>query len=227
MQTQVFATEEEVARHAAEFIAEAIRRAVAERQQCVVAVSGGSTPWKMLRALASLELPWQGLHLAQVDERVAPRGHADRNLTHLEASLAAAPLPPAQIHPMPVEGDLTHGAEQYERELAALAGSTPVLDLVHLGLGSDGHTASLVPGDDTLHVTDRDVAITGEYQGRQRMTLTYPVLNRARQVLWVATGASKREMVQRLLAGDPSIPAGRVARENAILIADQAAMGGA
>jgi 6-phosphogluconolactonase len=217
----------EVAAVAAAAIASLVRRAVAERGRCLLAVSGGQTPWRMLKVLAREDLPWDQLHLFQVDERVAAEGHPDRNLTHLrESLLAAAPLPEAHLHAMPVnEGDLDAAARTYARTLADLAGSPPVLDLVHLGLGPDGHTASLVPGDPVLDVADRDVAVTGIYQGHRRMTMTYPLLNRAAHILWLVTGPDKAGVFTRLLAGDPSIPAGRIRQDNAEGIADRAAAG--
>src|SRR5207247_3962575 len=156
--------------------------------------------WIMLRALAGEDIPWAGVHVCQVDERVAPDGHTDRNLTHLRESLLQhAPLRPEQIHAMPVEtADLQAAATQYALALREIAGSPPVLDLIHLGLGPDGHTASLVPGDPVLDVTGADVAPSGAYQVKPRMTLTYPMLNRARRVLWVVTGSEKVEMLRRL-----------------------------
>jgi 6-phosphogluconolactonase len=165
--------------------------------------------------------------VVQVDERVAPRGHPDRNLTHLRESLLdRAPLTPEQIHEMPVESaDLAAAARQYTETLRQIAGSPPVLDLIHLGLGPDGHTASLVPGDPVLELRDVDVAITGTYQDRRRMTLTYPLINRARRVLFVVTGSEKLEMLNRLLLGDKGIPAGRVLQERALVLADEAAAG--
>ncbi len=226
MQIEIFPDEAEVALGAAEWIAGEARLAVAERGLFLLAVSGGKTPWAMLRALAEEDLPWSGLHIFQIDERAAPAGHADRNLTHLRASLAGqTALPASQIHAMPVEADdLEAAAQQYAALLERIAGKPAVLDVVHLGLGADGHTASLVPEDDVLNVTDRDVAITGEYQGRRRMTLTYPMLNRARQVLWLATGAAKLPMLHRLLESDPLIPAGRVHQMSALLMTDQQLM---
>jgi 6-phosphogluconolactonase len=100
-----------------------------------------------------------------------------------------------------------------------------VLDLVHLGLGADGHTASLVPGDAALDVLDAEVALTAPYRGRRRMTLTFPVVDMARSVLWVVTGADKAAMLERLCKGDRSIPAGCVRQDRALLIADRAAAG--
>src|SRR6266481_3514247 len=219
---QALADADSVARAAAAFTAEAARAAVAARGRFVVAFSGGHTPWKMLRALADEKMPWPGVHVVQVDERVAPAGDPDRNLTHLRDSLLAhCPLRPEQVHAMPVESaDLETASSQYALTLRDIAGAPAVLDLVHLGLGPDGHTASLVPGDPVLDVTRADVALTGVYQGRRRMTLTYPVLNRSRRVLWLVTGAEKAGMLPRLRATDPSIPAGRVRRDRALVLAD-------
>jgi 6-phosphogluconolactonase len=227
MKIEIFADADSVAREAAKIIAADARAAVAERGRFVMAVSGGHTPWVMLRDLAGVEVPWLSIYLAQVDERVAPTGHPDRNLTHLRESLLEhAPLPPEQIYAMPVESpNLETAAKQYATALARIAGSPPVLDLVHLGLGPDGHTASLVPGDPVLRVNDSDVAVTGVYQERRRMTLTYPIINRARRVLWLVTGSEKAGMLVRLRDGDASIPAGRVNQERALVLADRAAAG--
>jgi 6-phosphogluconolactonase len=192
-----------------------------------MAVSGGRTPWLMLRALAGRDVPWASVHVVQVDERVAPDGDPDRNLRHLHESLLAhVPLRPDQVHSMPVSArDVEAGAHAYADELRAIAGEPPVLDLVHLGLGPDGHTASLVPGDRSLEVSDADVALAGPYQGRRRMTLTFPAIDRARRVLWVVTGADKADVLRRLLAGDRTIPAGRVRQDRALMLADRAAAG--
>ena len=227
MRTEVLADAETVGKRAAAVIAEEARIAVADRGRFLLAVSGGKTPWIMLRALAFEVVPWKHVHIVQVDERVAPAGHADRNLTHLRVSLLEhAPLNPEQIHAMPVDApDLEAAAERYTETLRGIAGTPPILDLVHLGLGPDGHTASLVPGDPVLEVADRDVAITGVYQGRQRMTLTYPILNRSRKILWIVTGAEKVPMLKRLQDGDVSIPAARIRRDHALILADSAATG--
>src|SRR5467141_3047983 len=227
MKVEVLEDADCVARAAAATIAADARAAIAARGRFALAVSGGHTPWIMLRALAEEGIPWAGVHVFQTDERVAPAGDPDRNLTHLRESLPQhAPLRPEQIHAMPVEtADLQAAATQYAQALREIAGSPTVLDLVHLGLGPDGHTASLVLGDGVLDVTDADVALTGVYQGRRRMTLTYPMLNRARRVLWVVTGSEKIEMLRRLRDGDVSIPAGRVRREQALVLTDRAAAG--
>jgi 6-phosphogluconolactonase len=227
MNIEIYADADAVALAAAKLIAKEARDAVASRGKFVMAVSGGKTPWIMLRDLAQEDVPWKGVHVFQVDERVAPEGDPDRNLTHLQESLLQhAPLQPEQIHAMPVDAtDFEAACMRYAQTLVEIAGSPPVLDLVHLGLGPDGHTASLVPGDRVLDVKDADVALTGIYQKRRRMTLTYPVINRSRRVLWLVTGAEKVGMLARLQAGDVSIPAGRVSQDRAVILADRAAAG--
>jgi 6-phosphogluconolactonase len=221
----VFADDEAAARGAAVIIAADLRAAVVSRGRFVMAVSGGRTPWRMLRALNEEQLPWEQVHVFQVDERVAPADDPDRNLVHLRDSLLDhAPLRADHIHAMPVEAaDLGHAAEQYARALRDVAGSPAVLDLVHLGLGPDGHTASLVPGDPALDVADADVAMSGPYQGRRRMTLTFALINRSRRILWLVTGGDKAATLLRLRGGDRSIPASRVRRDDALVLADRAA----
>jgi 6-phosphogluconolactonase len=225
MKIEALADADSVARAGAALTAAEARAAVAARGRFIVAFSGGHTPWQMLRALADEQVPWAGVHVVQVDERVAPAGDPDRNLTHLrESLLARCPLRPEQVHAMPVESaDLEAAGARYALTLQQIAGSPAVLDLAHLGLGPDGHTASLVPGDPVLDVTGADVALTGVYQGRRRMTLTYPVLNRARRIVWLITGREKAEMLARLCRGDRSIPAGRVDQEQALVLADHEA----
>ena len=212
---QTLADPDAVARAGAAFVAERARAAVAANGSFHFAVSGGHTPWAMFAELASHTVPWEAAVIYQVDERVAPPDDPDRNLLHLEKALGSAP---AQVRAMPVnDGDL-------EAAAAAYAASLPDrFDLVHLGLGPDGHTASLVPGDPVLSVADRLVALTQPYQGRVRMTLTYPALARARQLLWLVTGGDKQEPLARLMAGDTSIPAGRVEAAASLVMADRAA----
>ena len=225
MRIEALADADAVARAGAALTAAEARTAVATRGRFIVAFSGGHTPWQMLRALADEEVPWPGVHVVQVDERVAPAGDPDRNLTHLRESLLAhCPLRPEQIHPMPVEAaDLEAASRRYALTLEDIAGAPAVLDLAHLGLGPDGHTASLVPGDPVLDVTDADVALTGLYQGRRRLTLTYPALNRARRIVWLITGREKADMLERLCRGDRSIPAGRIDQHQALVLADHEA----
>ena len=224
MTVETLADAEAVARHAAELIAGDARAAVTARGRFTLALSGGRTPWMMLRALDRLDVPWGQVHVLQVDERLAPPGDPDRNLTLLQQSLGAAGTA-ATIHAMPVESvDPVVAAAAYAETLVAVAGLPPTIDLVHLGLGTDGHTASLVPGDPVLEAAT-EVALTGVYQGRRRMTLTYPVLNRARRVLWLVTGGDKAEMLIRLRRGDRGIPAGRVRQDHAVVLADRAAAG--
>jgi 6-phosphogluconolactonase len=214
-EVQVWATPDAVARKAARYVAAQAQAAVAERGRFTFAVSGGHTPWAMFAALAHEDVPWSDVELYQVDERIAPAGDSSRNLTHLRESIRDAP---ATVHPMPVnEADLDAAAAGYA---AALPDR---FDLVHLGLGPDGHTASLVPGDPVLSVTGALVSVTQPYQGQRRMTLTYPALARAGQLLWLVTGADKCDALARLLAGDDSIPAGRVRAARSLVLADVAA----
>ncbi len=222
MKVNVFPDADAAALEAARFMAARARRSVADRGRFTVAVSGGRSPLRMLRALAGEDVPWQDVHLLQVDERVAPAGDPNRNLTHLRESLLVhVPLAPEHVHAMPVEQkDLDAAAARYAETLETVAGSPPVLDLAHLGLGTDGHTASLVPGDPVLDVGHAPVAITGLYQGRRRMTLTYQILNRARQILWLVTGEDKATMLARLRDEDRTIPAGRVRADHAVVFAD-------
>jgi 6-phosphogluconolactonase len=224
---EVLVDADSVAKKAAAIIAAEARAAVEARGHFIIAVSGGRTPWVMLRSLAGEDVPWDGVRVFQVDERVAPAGDPDRNLTHLRESLLGnAPLRPEYIYAMPVESpDLAAAATRYSVTIREIAGSPPIFDLVHLGLGPDGHTASLVPGDLVLNVTNADVALTGAYQGRPRMTLTYPTINRARRILWLVTGREKVGMLQRLRDADKSIPAGRVRQDRALVLADGPAAG--
>jgi len=204
-----------VARQAAAYVAQAAAAAVADHGAFTFAVSGGHTPWAMFAELAARDVPWEQVRLFQVDERVAPDGDPDRNLTQLRRSLRGAP---AAVIAMPVTGpDLDAAAAAYG------SGLPDRFDLVHLGLGPDGHTASLVPGDPVLEVSGQLAAVTGVYQGHRRMTLTYPALARAEQLLWLITGADKKAALARLLAGDTSIPAGRVEAARSLVLADQSA----
>lgn len=214
----------QAAHAAADRIAALLAHAVSERGRASLAVSGGTTPWLMLARLAHAALPWSRVDLLQVDERMAPDGDDARNLTHLEAALTGTAAAAARLHPMPCGGgDADAAAAAYAQVVVALGGP---IDVAHLGLGDDGHTASLAPGDPVLHVADRPVAATAHpFNGTRRVTLTYPAINAAHHVVWLVAGASKAPMVTRLEAGDPSIPAGRVEQARAVLCADRAAAG--
>ena len=228
MKTEIFPSADQVAEEAAAYIEQLIRETLAHKKSFSMAISGGRTPWEMLKILSKASLPWTRVNLFQVDERVAPDGHADRNLTQLFQSIEGSPLvTQLRIFPMPVLADnLDEGCRNYIQVLDEVTEGKG-LDLIHLGLGSDGHTASLVPGDGVLDLQDRLVACTqNTYQGRIRMTLTYPLLNSAKRILWIVTGAEKQVMVQRLLQQDASIPAGAVNQANALLMVDQAAIEG-
>jgi 6-phosphogluconolactonase len=201
---------------AASYVVSLAKAAVVERGRFTFAVSGGRTPWAMFAAFRNEYMPWADVELFQVDERIAPDGDPDRNLTHLRESIGDVP---ALVHPMPVnDPDLDAATSAY----AALLPER--FDLMHLGLGPDGHTASLVPGDPVLDVTNDLVAVTQPYDGHRRMTLTYPALARAGQVLWLVTGRDKRDALAKLLAGDDSIPAGRVKAGRSLIMADESAV---
>jgi 6-phosphogluconolactonase len=218
LDVEVLPDAEAVAARGADLVASLVRAAAAASGRCTFAVSGGQTPWAMFDRLRSMVVPWDGLAVYQVDERVAPEGDPDRNLTHLLASLPADGA--ADVHPMPVND------EDLDRAAAGYAASLPDrFDLIHLGLGPDGHTASLVPNDPVLEVRDRDVALTRPYQGHRRMTLTYPALDRAAVVVWLVTGEDKTDALRRLRARDGSIPAGRVDASDQRVICDSAAAG--
>jgi 6-phosphogluconolactonase len=225
VKAEVLADPEAVAHRAAAFLAGEARAAIRERGRFLVALSGGTTPSRMLELLAGEDVPWPLVHVFQVDERVVAASDPARNFTQLRESLLdRVPIPAGQIHPRPVEEvDLGAGAARYSATLRTVAGTPPRLDLIHLGLGDDGHTASLVPGDPALDEVESEVAVTGPYRGFRRMTLTYSVLDRARRVLWLVTGPTKKEALQRFCQSDCSIPAGRVSKEHALLLVDGAA----
>lgn len=227
MKIEIFPSADQVAEKAAIYLEQLIRETLTRKKSFSMAISGGRTPWEMVKILSKASLPWSRVNLFQVDERVAPDGHKDRNLTQLFQAIEGSPMAnQLAIFPMPVTAeDLDLGAKDYA-QLIQNSTEGEGLDLVHLGMGSDGHTASLVPGDEVLEVQDRNVACTKElYQGRIRMTLTYPLINSAKKILWVVTGAEKQEMVKRFLKQDTSIPAGAVDQTNALILVDEVAFG--
>lgn len=235
VQIEVVDDEEAVAVRTAEIIAEAARTAIDRLGRAVLGFSGGSTPAPMLEHLGTADVRWQATHVVQVDERVAPDGHADRNWTMLTGSLlSVADIPRALLHPMPVTAAIHGGsteltgaalaqaAADYGRRLTTIAGAPPTLDVVHLGIGDDGHAASLVPGDPARAVTDQWVTTAGPYQGRLRMTMTYPTINAARLIVWQITGAGKAGAARAGLQGR-GVPASQVRRRDAIAVLDRAA----
>lgn len=226
MKEEILPDAESVARRGAAHVAASAREAIGARGRFLLAVSGGSTPERMFEELSHLDLDWSRVHLFQVDERAAPAGHAARNLAQLErALLTRLPRRPV-MHAMPVEHErLEEAAAMYAATLTQEAGDPPHLDLVHLGIGEDGHTASLIPGEPAVSEQRALVATTGNYGGYRRLTLTRPVLDQARAILWIVTGAAKAEALRRLRDGDRTIPAGLVARSQAVLLADREAGG--
>lgn len=224
MHLEVLPTVEDAARRGADEIAARIEQAVELHGRATLALSGGASPLPLLRELARRKLDWSVVHVFQVDERLAPRGDPARNLTALEDVLVShGPLPRHQLHPIPLDGgrDPARVVADYEAELSDVAGSPPLLDLVHLGIGGDGHTASLFPGDAALKVQDRTVVLTDEHAGYRRITLTLPVLNGAACVLWFATGAAKAAVIARLVSGGWGAPAGQVQRDRALVVIDR------
>lgn len=217
-----------LAARASELVAERLAKAVTDRGRATLAVSGGNTPAAFLAQLAQKDLRWEAIHVFQVDERVAPPGDPERNLTGLQAAfLDRVPMPPGNVHPMPVnDPDLEAAAAAYADEIRKVAGPEGRLDVVHLGLGDDGHAASWPPGDPVIDAAS-DVALVGPFNGRVRMTLTPLAVNRAGWIVWLIAGAAKAAVLPRLLAGDQALPASHVRRTDAIVLADADAAAGA
>jgi 6-phosphogluconolactonase len=227
MEIQRYPNAHELTQAAAELIAEDCRRTLAERRgSYTLGLSGGKTPPLMFDALVDLPVPWRRVHVFQVDERVAPAGSEDRNFTQLsDRLLAHIEIPEENVHAMPVEtDDLDFACRRYEETIRRVTNGSP-LDLLQLGLGDDGHTASLAPGDPILGLTDRDVSYVERFNGLPRMSMTLPTLNRARRIVWLATGSARADMCRRLVAGDRTIPAGRVENDDIALLVDSEAGG--
>lgn len=225
MEIRTFQSAEDVAKEAAIYIADRIRENIARKGFFTMAISGGRTPWAMIKELAQEDLPWEKVFLFQVDERIVPDAHPERNLTQLFKAIEGSRLVlRLNIFPMRVNAeDLDEACAEYESHINRMT-ENGKLDLIHLGIGPDGHTASLIPDDSVLEVSEKGVAITeSEYQGRRRMTLTYPLINQAEKILWVITGQEKAEMLNRLLHKDPSIPAGKINQHHAIVLTEESA----
>jgi len=218
--------ERKAARSAARAIARKLAEAIEERGTGTVALSGGTSAPALLAELARMPVEWGRVHVFQVDERVAPEGDAARNLVALEAALVKPGLlERARLHAIPVGRGAEDAATAYAGELAGVVGSPPVLDVVQLGIGADGHTASLFPGDAAFEAPEgATVACTAEHGGFRRVTLTLPVLSAARRIIWFAHGAGKRGVVGLLATRGWRAPAGRVARRQAVVYTDHAAL---
>jgi 6-phosphogluconolactonase len=200
--------------------------AIAGRGRFVLALSGGRTPGPFLDHLARCDLEWSAVSVLQVDERLVPDDDADRNAGLLAEHLGPVLDRLGAFVPVPVDADDPAGtASAYRRLLCEAAGDPPVLDVVHLGLGADGHTASLVPGDGALDVVDAPVAVSGPYQGHRRLTLTRPVLDGSRHRLWFVLGGGKERALAALLRHDPTVPAGRIRSDATTVVVDRAALG--
>ena len=207
----------------ADVVAGEIGWAITRRGVAFIALSGGATPWLMLEALRHHPIDWTATHIFQVDERDATADSNDRSSTHIREVLTDhIEIPEPNVHMIPITGALALDADRYGQEVQTVTGGT--FDLIHLGLGDDGHTASLTPGDPALDAVEASAVVTDEYRGYQRVTLTYPVINAARSILWLTNGANKALALQQLLQADPAIPAGRVLQTNAQIFCDEAAM---
>lgn len=225
MKLHVQSSADAAARKAAQIIADLLNKALSSRPMATVAFSGGSTPNRMFQYLAQQQIDWSRVEIFQVDERIAPAGDPARNIAALQQHLLDhIDIPEQQVFTIPVEAsDLDESLESYASQLKTAAGNPPHLDIVHLGLGDDGHTASLPPGDDVLN-SGRLVDICADFNGYRRITLTFPVLDQANSIVWLVAGADKALMLGRLLARDVEIPAGRVSQGRAILVSDEAAV---
>ena len=237
---RVLPTAAEAATEAARIICELLAAALlaapeenpasgAQASRASVAFSGGTSPKMMLAAMSEVrpQPDWSCIDVFQVDERVAPDGDPSRNLVDLQHELLDQLNPQALLHQIPVEAGADQAALKYAESISHVLGSSAQLDVVHLGLGNDGHCASLVPGDPVLQVMNADMAATDSYQGHERVTMTYPMLNRSSCVVWLVTGESKRAALSALLRDNPRIPASHVRCNRSIIVADQSAVSSA
>lgn len=222
MTLHVAPTPESLARQAAGFIADESRRVLGDSASFTLALSGGRTPERLFRALAAEEVDWPRVHLLQVDERAVEADSPDRNFAAIRTELLdRIAIPDDRVHPMPAaSGDLPGAARAYGEALRAVAGADGRLDLVHLGLGEDGHTASLLPDDPALESAD-DVVVSREYAGHRRLSLSLATICRARRRLWLVEGRAKADVLRRVLGGDATVPAGRVKREDSVFFVDK------
>jgi 6-phosphogluconolactonase len=208
-----------------------IEAALADRPYCSLVLSGGSTPKPLYESLAAAELPWERIHLFWGDERYVPATDADSNYGMTRSVwIDRCAIPAANVHPMTMAESPIAAAAAYEAHLAEFfgldrAGAGPEFDLMLLGMGDDGHTASLFPHTPALAVTDRWVTV-GEKSGQPRITLTWPVINRSRQILFLVAGANKRPALAQVWAeqGDAqTYPSRLIQSENLTWLLDAAA----
>ncbi len=182
-------------------IVERVRVAIAERQSCSIALSGGSTPEPLYAALAQQDLPWHQIQIFWGDERCVPHNHPDSNYGMAKRVwLDLVPIPTENIHPVPTDLNPPQAvADAYERQLMLALGKMPAFDVILLGMGDDGHTASLFPHTAALAVNDRLVTV-GEKDGRARITFTFPLINNARSTIFLISGESKQVALQAVFA---------------------------
>ncbi|MFC1627479.1 6-phosphogluconolactonase [Gemmatimonadota bacterium] len=241
---EIFPDPESMSRAAALFISERLRQAVDIRGRASLALSGGSTPRRIYQFLVSLSapvLPWEQIHLFWGDERWVPADDPESNYALArETILNTATLPPENIHPVPTNAaTIEEGAARYEEEVRTFfassggSGDSPTFDLIHLGVGEDGHTASLFPDDPALLETDRwvvPVTSPSWRPPRERVTFTLPLINNARTVLFTASGNAKRKVVKSIVLdqgdGEMSYPAAMVnAIEDLVWYVDEESIG--
>ena len=188
-----------------EIVLTKIEAAIAQRGLATIALAGGSTPKPLYEKLAEQDLPWEKIHVFWGDERYVPADHPDSNEGMARrAWLDQVPLPAANIHPMPTDAsDPAAAAAQHEAEVQAFftisTGTFPAFDIILLGIGDDGHTASLFPHTDALQVRDRLITV-GNKDGQPRLTFTAPLINQAHAVLFLVAGASKRPALNHIFA---------------------------
>jgi len=223
MRVEVYATPAAAAARAAALVKDCIESAIAGRGLAAIALSGGKTPVGMLSELASAPIDWPRVHVFQVDERLVGEHDTRRNWRVIRAAFERSGLPASHLHAMPLDAASPEaGAREYARELRAAVGTPSVLDAVHLGLGEDGHTASLFPGDAAVDAAG-EIALSGIHDGMRRMTLTLETINRARARIWLVTGPAKRAIVKRLLEPGAGLIASRVRSAESILVLDREA----
>ena len=204
-QVELLPSKEKLIEQALDICLPKIQEAIAQRGQCTIALAGGNTPRPLYESIATQNLPWEKIHIFWGDERYVPADHSDSNQKMArEALLDRVPLPPENIHSMPTgAGDPEADAAAHDAHLREFfqvsSGEFPSLDLILLGMGGDGHTASLFPYTDALKVSDRLITV-GNKDGQPRLTFTAPLINQARCVIFLVAGADKQEALDKVFA---------------------------